>query len=45
MKVKGISERKKRDTLEWSGQEVMPRFDPFKARIALSCLNAIRVWP
>lgn len=34
-----------KDTIEWSGQDIMARFDPYKARIAVDKLNSIRVWP
>jgi len=34
-----------KDTTEWSGQDIMPRFDPYKARAAIDSLDSIRVWP
>jgi hypothetical protein len=34
-----------KDCLEWSGQDIMTRLDPYKARIAMRALNSIRVWP
>lgn len=34
-----------KDTTEWSGQDIMPRFDPYKARAAVDSLDSIRVWP
>jgi Ion transport protein len=34
-----------KDTVEWSGQDIISRFDPYKARLAVSKLNSIRVWP
>ena len=33
------------DFVEWSGQDIMSRFDPYKARLAVAKLNSIRVWP
>lgn len=34
-----------KDSTEWSGQDIMPRYDPYKARAAVDSLDSIRVWP
>jgi hypothetical protein len=34
-----------RDIIEWSGEDVLPKIDPFKAKIAVILLDKIRVWP
>ena len=34
-----------KDEVEWSGQEVMSRMDPYKVRTAVTRLDSIRVWP
>ena len=39
------SHRRHKDRVEWSGQDVMVRFDPYKARLAVNRLDSIRVWP
>jgi len=31
--------------IEWSGQEVLSKLDPYKARIGVKQLNNVRVWP
>ena len=36
---------KKKNTINWSGQEVLEDFDPGIAKISLSMLDSIRVWP
>lgn len=41
---KGAANRKK-DGIEWSGQDIMIRFDPSRAQSALEKLSKIRVWP
>lgn len=37
--------KRPRDTIEWSGQDVMSKFDPYKMRLAIGMLDKIRVWP
>ena len=37
--------KRPRDTIEWSGQDVMSKFDPYKVRLAIAMLDVIRVWP
>lgn len=37
--------KRHKDLIEWSGQDIMARFDPYKARLAVAKLNSIRVWP
>ena len=37
--------KRHKDRIEWSGQDIMARFDPYKARLAVAKLNEIRVWP
>jgi hypothetical protein len=44
-KARSSANNKKIDEIEWSGQDIMQKFDPYKARIALNSLNKIRVWP
>jgi len=44
-KARNEAEGRKKDAIEWSGQDIMTRFDPYKARIALESLSQIRVWP
>ena len=36
---------KHKDNVEWSGQDIISRYDPYKARIAINLMNDIRVWP
>jgi hypothetical protein len=31
--------------IEWSGQDVLTKLDPYKARLSVAQLNVIRVWP
>lgn len=31
--------------MEWSGQDILAKLDPYKARLAVSRLDSIRVWP
>jgi hypothetical protein len=45
IKAKNFATNKPKDNLEWSGQDIMMRLDPYKARYAISKLNAIRIWP
>ncbi|CDW83739.1 cation channel family protein [Stylonychia lemnae] len=45
LKAKNAAASRPIDNIEWSGQDIMQRFDPYKARIALESLNKIRVWP
>jgi hypothetical protein len=45
MKAKHFASNKPKDELEWSGQDVMMRLDPYKSRYAIKKLNAIRIWP
>lgn len=45
IKAKNYALNKPKDNLEWSGQDVVMRLDPYKARYAIQKLNAIRVWP
>ena len=44
-KAKGEAIIKAKDYIEWSGQDVLPRYDPYKTRLALNKLNSVRVWP
>ncbi|CDW78727.1 cation channel family protein [Stylonychia lemnae] len=44
-KAKAEALNRKIDNVEWSGQDIMTRFDPYKAKIALDSLNQIRIWP
>lgn len=37
--------KRHKDMVEWSGQDIMSRYDPYKARLAVKKLNDIRVWP
>jgi hypothetical protein len=37
--------KRPRDTIEWSGQDVMSKFDPYKCRLAIGMLDKIRIWP
>lgn len=37
--------RRHKDRIEWSGQDIIPRCDPFKVRLAVDKLNSVRVWP
>lgn len=41
----GSAFKRHKDHIEWSGQDIMARFDPYKARLAVDRLNSIRVWP
>ncbi len=34
-----------KDVTEWSGQDIMTRYDPYKTRAAVASLDSIRVWP
>jgi hypothetical protein len=43
--AKNAAFRRPRDTIEWSGQDVMSKFDPYKVRLAIGMLDPIRVWP
>ena len=43
--AKNAAFRRHKDTIEWSGQDIIAKFDPYKARLAVSRLNSIRVWP
>jgi hypothetical protein len=45
IKAKNFATNKPKDSLEWSGQDIMMRLDPYKARYAIKKLNAIRIWP
>lgn len=44
-KAKLDANNRPKDKIEWSGQDIMAHFDPYKARLALNKLNVIRVWP
>jgi hypothetical protein len=37
--------RRAKDIIEWSGQDVLSKMDPYKVRLAISDLDRIRVWP
>lgn len=37
--------KRAKDTVEWSGQDVLSKMDPYKVRIGVDSLNKIRVWP
>ena len=44
--AKHTASLRRKDCLEWSGQDVMGRaLDPYKARIAVERLSEVRVWP
>lgn len=43
--AKGQAFKRPRDTIEWSGQDVMSKLDPYKMRLAIAMLDQIRVWP
>lgn len=45
VQAKMVAHSRPIDNIEWSGQDIMQRFDPYKARLALDALNSIRVWP
>ena len=44
-KARDIAFQRPKDTIEWSGQDVAVRLDPYKARIAIGRINGTRVWP
>jgi hypothetical protein len=37
--------KRKKDSTEWSGQDVLSKFDPYKVNLAVGMLDPIRVWP
>ena len=37
--------KRPRDWFEWSGQDVLSKFDPYKVKLAIGMLDPIRVWP
>lgn len=37
--------KRNKDFIEWSGQDVMSKYDPYKVRFAIGMLEPIRVWP
>jgi len=37
--------RRAKDIVEWSGQDVLSKMDPYKVKLAISDLDRIRVWP
>lgn len=37
--------KRAKDIIEWSGQDVLSKMDPYKVRLAISDLDRIRVWP
>lgn len=37
--------KRPKDIVEWSGEDVLPKIDPYKAKIGVDMLNVIRVWP
>ena len=37
--------KRHKDELEWSGQDVVNKMDPYKVRLAVGALDSIRVWP
>jgi hypothetical protein len=44
-KAREVAFQRPKDTREWSGQDIMARYDPYKARLAVGKLDSIRVWP
>ena len=43
--AKEVALHRHKDEVEWSGQDIMCRMDPYKVRIAVSRIDSIRVWP
>lgn len=37
--------KRAKDIVEWSGQDVLSKMDPYKVRLAVSALDKVRVWP
>jgi Ion transport protein len=37
--------KRAKDIVEWSGQDVLSKMDPYKVRLAVGALDTIRVWP
>lgn len=43
--AKNAAFNRHKDRVEWSGQDIIVKLDPYKARLAVTRLEAIRVWP
>jgi hypothetical protein len=43
--AKAQANKRAKDVIEWSVQEVLSKLDPYKARIGINMLNNVRVWP
>lgn len=37
--------KRPKDIVEWSGEDVLPKIDPYKTKLGVEMLNVIRVWP